>query len=275
MTKILQFSEMSMMNGEKLTRKRITQALVNALEPLNYVHAFWEGGATAFDRIDAWSDVDLYLVVDDKKVAEAFVVVEKALKSLSPIKQKYEISHPPQSGIFQAFYRLKDASEYLIIDLAVLKVSSPDKFLEPNVHGKVVFYFNKTHVKPPLLDKEALVKKCRERFKRLRARFDMFNNFVQKEINRGNHLEAIDFYYKLILGSLVESLRIKHNAVHHDFKMRYIHYELPSEITETLKKLYFVTDEEDLQRKYHMASKWFYRVMLEIDRNGVERLVTL
>jgi len=267
---------MSMMNGEKLTRKMIIQALVNALEPLNYVHAFWEGGAAAFDRIDEWSDIDLYLVVDDKKVAEAFVVVEKALKSLSLIKQKYEVSHYPQSGLFQAFYRLKDANEYLIIDLAVLTVSSPDKFLEPDVHGKVVFYFNKTDdVKPALLDKEALVKKCRERLKRLEVRFEMFNNFVQKEINRGNHLEAIDFYHRLVLGSLVEALRIKHNAVHHDFKMRYIHYELPSEITETLKRLYFVTDEEDLQRKYDMASKWFYRVMLEIDRNGVERLVTL
>lgn len=265
-----------MMNGEKLTRKMIIQALVNALEPLNYVHAFWEGGAAAFDRIDEWSDIDLYLVVDNKKVAEAFVVVEKALKSLSLIKQKYEVSHYPQSGLFQAFYRLKDANEYLIIDLAVLTASSPDKFLEPDVHGKVVFYFNKTDdVKPALLDKEALVKKCRERLKRLGVRFDMFNNFVQKEINRGNHLEAIDFYYRLVLSSLVEALRINHNAVHHDFKMRYIHYELPSEITEKLKRLYFVTDEEDLQRKYHMASKWFYRVMLEIDRNGVERLVTL
>jgi hypothetical protein len=264
-----------MMNGEKLTRKIIIQTLVNVLEPLNYIHAFWEGGAAAFNRIDEWSDIDVYLIVDDKKAAEAFVAVEKALKSLSPIKQKYEVSHPPQSGIFQAFYRLKDANEYLIIDLAVLTVSSPDKFLEPNVHGKVVFYFNKTdEVKPPLLDKEMLVKKCCERLKRSRARFDMFNNFVQKEINRGNHLEAIDFYYKLILGSLVEALRIKHNAVHHDFKMHYIHYELPSEITEKLKRLYFVTDEEDLQRKYHMASKWFHDVILEIDRNNIEKLVT-
>jgi len=124
------------MNGEKLTRKMIIQALVNALEPLNYIHAFWEGGAAAFDRIDEWSDIDLYLVVDDKKVAEAFVVVEKALKSLSLIKQKYEVSHYPQSGLFQAFYRLKDANEYLIIDLAVLTVSSPDKFLEPDVHTR-------------------------------------------------------------------------------------------------------------------------------------------
>jgi hypothetical protein len=84
------------------------------LEPLNYIHSFWEGGAAAFNRIDEWSDIDLYLVVDDNKVDEAFFAVEKVLKSLSPIKQKYEVVHPLQSGVFQAFYKLEEASQFLM-----------------------------------------------------------------------------------------------------------------------------------------------------------------
>ena len=71
------------MGKKRLTRDIIIQTLVDALKPIEYVLAFWEGGAAAFNRVDEWSDIDLYLVVDDKKVDETFVAFEKALKSLS------------------------------------------------------------------------------------------------------------------------------------------------------------------------------------------------
>ncbi len=259
---------------KSLTRDVIIQTLVDALEPLDYVRAFWEGGAAAFERIDEWSDIDLYLVVDDKKIDKTFLAVEKALKSLSLIKQKYEIQHPQRSGLFQAFYKLEDASEYLVIDLAVLTLTSPDKFLEPEIHGDVVFYFNKSdRVKPPHLDEDLLVRKLQERLERLHARFDMFNNFVQKEINRGNYLEAIDLYHSLTLATLVEALRIRYDPLHHDFKMRYIHYELSSETIRKLKHLYFVEDEKDLQEKYRKAVNWIQEIMSEIDQKEIERLV--
>ena len=90
-----------MTKKKRLTRDIIVQTLADSLELLVYVHAFWEGGAAAFDRIDEWSDIDLYLVVDDKNVNEMFLTVEKILNSLSSIKQKYEVLHPPSSGLFQ------------------------------------------------------------------------------------------------------------------------------------------------------------------------------
>ena len=263
-----------MMNKNMLTRDIIIQTLVNALEPLGYVNAFWEGGAAALDRIDEWSDIDLYLVVDDKKVDEAFLVVENALKLLSPIKQKYDVAHPPESGVFQAFYRLEGASEYLVIDLAVLTLSSPDKFLDPEIHGNAVFYFNKSDkVKVPLLDTKIMIGKLLKRLERLRARFDMFNNFVQKEINRGNYLEAMDFYRVLTLGSLVEALRMRYNPLHYNFGIRYVHYEIPLEEIEKLKHLFFVKDEKDLQEKYHEGTKWFHKIMSEINRKEIERSI--
>lgn len=257
-----------------MTRDVVIQTLVKALESLGYVHAFWEGGAAAFNRIDEWSDIDLYLLVDDNKIDEIFLAVEEVLRSLSPIKQKYEVAHPPQSRVFQAFYKLEEASQFLIIDLAVLALNSPDKFLEPEIHGNVVFYFKKSdRVKPHTLDKDALIEKLHERLERLQAKFDMFNNFVQKEINRGNTLEALDHYHRLNLATLVEALRIRYNPVHHDFKMRYIHYELPSEIIERLKHLYFVKDEIELQEKYYAVTNWFYKIISEIDKMEIENLM--
>jgi len=263
-----------MTDKAKLTRRQIIEALVEALKPLEYVHAFYEGGAAAFNRVDEWSDLDFYLVVDDEKVNETFLIVEKTLKSLSPIKQKIDLPQTAWSGVSQAFYRLKDANDYLIIDLCVLELSSSEKFLEPEIHGNVVFYFNKSgKVKPPQFDSEALVKKVHERLERLQARFDMFNNFVQKEINRSHFLEAIDLYHGLTLATLVEALRIKYNPIHYNFKMQYIHHELPSEVIEKLEHLYFVKDAKDLQEKYYEAIKWFNRTMQEINQKEMERLI--
>ena len=212
--------------------------------------------------------------MDDEKVDVAFRVVEKALRSLSPIKQKYDVAHPPESGIFQAFYRLEGASEYLVIDLAVLTLSSPDKFLEPEIHGNAVFFFNKSDkVKVPPLDTKTMIGKLLKRLGRLRARFDMFNNFVQKEINRGNYLEAIDFYRVLTLGSLVEALRIRHNPLHYNFGIRYVHYESPLEEIEKLKRLFFVKDEKDLREKYREGTEWFHKIVSEINRKEIEKLI--
>ena len=263
-----------MTNKHTLTRETIIQILVHALEPLAYVHAFWEGGAAAFDRIDDWSDLDFYIVVDDEKVDEAFLAIEKALKSLSPLKQVYEIPQLPWPGLSQKFYKLERASEYHIIDLVVMKLNSPEKLLESEIHGNAVFYFNKSNkLKAPSLDKDKIVEKLQKRLERLKARFDLFNMVTQKEINRGNYLEAIDTYHILTLASLVEALRITYNPLHHDFKMRYIHYEIPSEVIKKLKRLYFVESEKELQEKYHEATEWFQKITSQIDQRMIERKV--
>lgn len=259
------YAEILNTKNKLLTRDIVIQTLVKALKPLNYAHAFYEGGAAAFNRIDEWSDIDLYLVVDDQKVKDAFLVVDKALKSLSPIKQKLEIPQMPWPGVSQAFYKLKNTSDYLLIDFVVLKLSSQEKFLEPKMHGKVVFYFNKSgRVKPPPFDKNVFTKKVHERVKRLETRLEMFNVFVQKEINRGNYLEALDLYHAVTLATLTEALRIRYNPVHHEFKTRYIHYELPLKTVEKLKQLSFVKDEEDLQKKFREATNLCKKVVAEI-----------
>jgi hypothetical protein len=254
-----------MMNEPRVTRKAVIEMLVDVLKPLDYVHAFYEGGAAAFGRIDEWSDIDLYVVVDDDKVDEAFSAVETALRSLSPIKQKFAVQQLPWPGVAQAFYRLEHATEYLLLDVAIIRLSGPEKFLAPQIHGNAVFYFNKSDgVEVPTLDKEALAKILQQKLERLKDRFVVFNIFVQKEINRGNYVEALVLYHSITLGSVVDLLRIKYSPFHHDFKTRYLRYELPAEITERLGQLYFVTDAKDLKSKYQETTKWFRELTTEL-----------
>lgn len=253
------------MGNITLRREAIIQTLVDSLEPLDYAYALYEGGAATFRRVDDWSDIDLYLVVDDDKVDDAFVAVECALNYLSPIEQKYEVKLPQWPGLYQFLYRLQDTTEYLLIDFVVVKLSSKEKFLEPRIHGDIVFYFNKNDIiKAPQFDRDALIRRLHDRYVSLQDRIFMFNKFVQKELNRRNYLEAIDTYFILILSPLVELLRQKYYPLHHDFKTHYIRYELPADVVDKLETLYFVKDPEDLQKKYDEATKWLHKVIYEV-----------
>jgi predicted nucleotidyltransferase len=252
------------MPNKKLAREEILQALRRTLEPQPHVHAMWEGGSEAFGRTDEWSDIDVQVDVDDEKVAETLAQIEGVLEGLSPIQDRLEM--PEKPGYAQVFYRLRDASPFLLVDLCVMKRSYPDKFLEPEIHGRVVIHFNKGGalvVKP--LDVEAQMTRIRPRREWFEKRFAMFHTMVEKEINRENYPAAVDLYYRLVLDSLIDALRLLHAPAHFDFKVPYLNHDLPKATYARLRNLFFVADEADLRRKYAEASRWFQETLAEID----------
>lgn len=254
----------------RVTRADIVRALTAALEPLPWADAFWEGGSAAFGRADAWSDLDLYAVVADDRLGEAFRVVEDALARLSPVRRRYEPAWPPDSGTAQAFYRLERASEYLLVDLAVFKRSAKDKYLEPELHGQAVFYFNKGGaVTAPPLDRDAFVARLFDRRDRLRLRVELFGPFVAKELLRGNGLGAVEAYQRIVLDSLVQVLWMRHHPAHYAFGLRYAHYELPRETVARLERLAFVAGRDDLEGKCREALDWFRETVDQVTEEGV------
>jgi hypothetical protein len=254
------------MPKKKVSRESVVKTIVDALEPLEYVHALWEGGAVAFDRLDRWSDIDICVDAVDERVEDVFPVVEAALESLAPIDLKFDVPAASTHGYVQAFYRLKGASRFMLVDFAVFRHSEPNKLLEPEIHGDSRFHFNKQGaVGIPALDRSAFAVRMKAGMKRLLLRFDTFSCFVDKEINRGNWIEAMDLYHRVILGSLIQGLRMRHHPVHYDFGTRYIHYELPLDVVQRLVDLHFVSGPSDLSGKVNEAGRWFRRTMREID----------
>ncbi|MEE9593039.1 MAG: hypothetical protein V3W28_05610 [Thermoplasmata archaeon] len=253
------------MTSREVTRTAIVQALDRRLRPLPYADAFWEGGAAAWGRVDAWSDIDLYTVVEEKKVSDVLGVIEEALSDLSPIQQTYVVTWPPSAGIAQRFYRLRDASPFLLVDLAVLARSAPDKFLEPEVHGQNVVYFDKTGVtEVPSLDQKAFDRKLSDRLDKLKETVEMFHPSVEREIHREHWIEGFDTYRAYVLGPLIEVLRMKHGPLHHDFRTKYVYHELPVNVANRLEGLTFVEASTDLLEKYGEALRWFREVVAEL-----------
>jgi hypothetical protein len=257
------------MNNAPLTRQEIITALIQGLEPLDYVNAMWEGGSAAFDRLDQWSDIDLQFDVADDQVEETFQAVQGVLEQLSPIDLLYRTPALPWPGIFQIFYRLSRGGPYLLIDTAVIQHSAADKLLEEPLHGKAVFYFDKIGVAQQAeFDWAALRERLGKRVASLRTTFDLYQCMVTKEVYRQHPLDALMFYNSCTLRPLIEALRILHTPARHGFGIHYAYVDLPAEVSRRLEELYFVHDLEDISRKRAAAETWFYETLEQIKSAG-------
>ncbi len=240
-----------------LTRNDVLNSLRRSLEPKRHILAMWEGGAAAFGRVDRWSDIDLMVAATDGTVARAARDIERILRRLSPFSAQLAAKHPNWPDMVHTFYKLRDAGEYLMVDVAVMPQHSPDKLLEPEIHGEPLVHFDKARIcRPARLDRAAFRAALRRRRTRMTAMFAIVGNFARKELHRDNPIEAA-YNYQMILDLLVEALRMKHGPHHYNFRGRYVHYELPAPVVRRLQPLFFVKDTADLGRKERRVRQWF------------------
>lgn len=249
----------------QLSREQILDALEYALKSRDDVFAMWEAGAASFDRVDAWSDIDLQVDVQDGHVAEIVSVIEATLATLSPIALRYEIPQPTWHGHAQVFYRLRDASEFLLLDLVVIQHSNANKFLEAEIHGRARVLFDKANVTtPPPFDHTAHAAKLRAHIATLGVTFELFQTLTLKELNRHNDIEALAFYQSYTLRPLVQVLRMQYAPTRYNFHTRYVYYDLPPEIVRELQALFFVASADELRVKRERAAAWFYATLNQL-----------
>ena len=249
-----------------VTREQVLAALCAGLEPLPYTHALWEGGAVSWGRLDAWSDIDVQVDADDERVEEALAQVDRALESVSPIDLKFRMPDDPAGNYIQAFYRLRNASPYLLVDAAVMRHGATSKFLEPEIHGRPVFYFDKSGVSElPHFDLVAWqASQMGEWLTSMQTRFEIFQVMVLKELNRANLVEAVGYYHAYTLRPLVSVLNMRYRPARHGFSTRYVYYELPPEAMARLEPLFLPASLADLRAKQAEAQEWFRQVVEEI-----------
>ncbi len=260
----------------RVQREDVTGALRRALEPRDYVLAMWEGGAAAFGRVDEWSDIDLQVLCEDGRVEDVFEDVGLALQELSPIEASFRFPEPTWHGHSQAFYELRDASEFLLLDFVAMQRSSDkDRFLQPEIHGHPQVHFDKNgDLTFDSVDFAEHAEAVRLRVQRHRQIYNMFRPFVRKELNRRNNIEAMGYYQGMVLRPLVELLRIVHSPLRYNFHTRYVHYELPEDVVRRLESLFYVRDAAELARKCDEADSWVAELLDEIGDGPTERQIS-
>jgi predicted nucleotidyltransferase len=261
------------LNHDSISREAIIARLLATLEPLEQVLVVWEGGSAAFDRLDEFSDLDLYIKVKKGTTAMVLKQVEGSLESLSPIQIKYVPASLPWPGVSQAFYRLEGVPGFLLLDLALIEEGSPEQFLEVEVHGRAKIFLTRKDFALPHIDRLELIHLLEMRVGTIRDRFIMFCPFLEKEILRGNLIDALETYRRVFLDSLVALLRIRYYAPHHDFGAQRLQYELPESVMERLADLFLMKDLEDILIKSKEVRSWILDLLSEICFVGVDSLV--
>lgn len=249
-----------------MTRDDILDAVHRALAPLPWVHAMWEGGSASFGRVDQWSDVDIGVAVEDGRVDDGFVEIERALEGLGAVAQRWTIN-PSSHAKPQRMYRFADTSSPLV-DVGVLPASTrpEDRFLDRKRHGDARVLLDRTgftRVAPP--DPDAWRERLRGRLADLTSRVDFLGAYATKSARRGDLPEAVGFYQSFVLRPLVEALRIRHDPWRHDFDVRYLRHDLPEPHRSRLFALWTVRDADDLLRKRDEAEAWFREIVASID----------
>jgi hypothetical protein len=253
-------------------REHIIEEVASALAPLPCVHAVWEAGAASHGAVDEWSDVDICVDADDGTADRVFAAVERAIRERFGIALTYTMPFPPTHDYSQRFYRLKGASRFALLDFAVFRHTAKDKFLNPVIHGEPVFLV--TRGRPPRAapwDGRAFAGAMRARLDRLRARREVFACFVDKEVERGNWIEAMFNYQRITLDALLEVLGMLHRPQRYSFGVRYVHRELPPAVVRRYERLAFVRDGDDLRRKARSADRWLVEAMAAVDFAKVDR----
>lgn len=244
----------------KITRERIINSL-KELEKYSKIFAYWLEGANAHNRVDKYSDIDIWIDVDDNYVSKTFTKIEKILSKLGVIDFSFEKEHS-HPKIRQRFYHLKGTSEFLVIDVCVQKHSRVFWYTSGLKDEKVKIIFDKCKVVTyKKLDKTKFNKEIKTRIAELDKSFVFFQVWVKKEINRKHFLQSFAAYQKYILMPLIELIRLKYESTKYKHHLSGISKDnIPKAIQNKIENLYKITSLKDIEKKSKVANKLFIEI---------------
>jgi len=231
-------------------KKQLSEKLKKFWESDEKIHTAWEGGSVATGFDDDYSDLDMALICDDDYVKDLFEKTDKYFLDNYGIKEKLRIPEPCWHGHSQTFYLLEDSPKFFYVDLLIEKLSAGNRFMESNRHGISAVWFDKKGLMDgtPMPDEE-IKKKIVPKLKYFSKSFFINKIELEKQVLRAREVDALDGYYKLILGRLAFLLNVKNRPAKHDFGLLYSYWDWPKEDHEFVRELLYVKDLNDLKVK--------------------------
>ena len=231
-------------------KKQITNELKELWESDEKIYTFWEGGSVATGYDDAFSDLDAALICDDDHVEDVFAMTENFLEEKYGIKEKFRVPEPSWHGHSQIFILLKNTPRFFYIDLLIEKLSSGNRFMESNRHGNSVIWFDKKDLMDATpMPEEEYKKQIVPKLKYFKTSFFVNKIELEKQVFRGREVDALDGYFKLLIGRLAFLLNVKNRPAKHDFGLLYSYRDWPQEDHELVKDLLYVKNIDDLTLK--------------------------
>lgn len=222
-------------------KDKIIDLLKNKLHENLYVHALWLEGSLAEKEQDEYSDLDIWLSVDDEKLHTIYADVEEILESLAPIDFKFVLKKNSELG--HNVYHLSGMSKFLSLDINTQKLSREVVLTEGIDIHEVLF------------DKSGVIRTAKrkilefnqsEELEDLIKFIDYSYLSAEKNAIRQKTLLARE-YYRAILLKVLEYLRKKNGIPEKvDFGFKHMFKDIAEAEAKQLESFYFAatTDQE-------------------------------
>ena len=241
-------------------KNKILNQLISDLQNCPDVFAVWEGGSAANARSDQYSDIDLNILTSDD-VETVFETIERALQTVSEITHVWRVPKSIWPDLSQKIYFLKDAPKHFFVDAVLFRKSKEQmlvEFMQTERHGTPIIYFDRTGlIVPRPTDQKELLNRQKKRFAEIIEAYPVFKTLVLKELDRGNLIDAFNYYQNGIFRPLVELLGMIHRPFHFDFGLRYLKHSLPSDVYDQLEELLIFDSVETLRKNAQSAEDLF------------------
>ena len=212
------------------------------------IHAAWLEGSDALGHADEFSDIDLWLDVQAGQEDWALELVRGVVQSFGPlnVEDNPQHSHPQ---IRQRFYGSSGLSPFWFVDVCV------------QTHGREVA-FGPADAYALWFDRSGVIRRADaepfdaaaelERLQTRRWRFVL----VEKELQRGHNLEALNYYHSEVLALLVRVLRVIHCPDKRDYGLKHLDRDLPPDVSGRLAALYAYNTPQDLRLGVAQVGAW-------------------
>jgi predicted nucleotidyltransferase len=225
---------------------KIVDELKELMEQDTAVHAMWIAGSVAEGYADKFSDVDIWLDIDDGQDEAMFNSIEKFLESKGKLDVNFsEGLTPPYS---HKVYHLAHMNPYHFIEITLH--SHSDKMNVFTRLRKIKVMFDKdgtTEFEP--FDETSYNQMLKERKQFLIEKIALGELSVTKEITRRQFMDALHNYQFWLVESVIELARIKHAPLKVTYGLKQGTRDLPEDIRKKVESLYVIKSLDDLSNK--------------------------
>ena len=204
------------------------------------VRCVWVGGSAATGGFDEWSDLDLDVLctpgtsgaVYERWLARAWTDFD--------VRDVWEVPLATWPDGRQCFINLQDRPGQLLeptvlVDLHVSDLGDHHTHLDVRRHGTPIVLHDPDSL--IVLTPEDTSAAMAEAVDQVRQRRVTGEWLVSRAIARGHPAEAVDFYLRFALAAVVRLVRAEHCPWRHDFGLRYLREDLPSDVADGIEEL--------------------------------------
>ncbi len=224
----------------------IVDELKKLIEINTNTHAMWIAGSIAEGYADEYSDVDAWVDIAPGKDREIFDLIERFLESKGELDVKLGKSLEPP--FTHRVYHLAGTNPYHFIEFTLHTHSDQYDPTEGSRTLKVLFDKDgTTAVRSPSNEKSN-----QEVLERMQALIDKINVgyiSVEKEILRGQFMDAMHNYEFWLIAPVIELARIKHSPRKTSYGLKHGSRDLPKETQDEIQSLYIIKSLEDFRNK--------------------------